>query len=591
VKDTYEYWLKLFVDLNANIFEDSNTPAMELGHETPDDKMRNLSFLQKRNNLTTLEDEKRMVSMSGCLVSLKEIARSISPMETEDSLLESVQAFKTAASSLDSAAVDREKVKHGIIAVRELFDVCRRYSFCSKLSDEYEVPFEELLALYRQEGALAVTPPKDSFKFGPLIRTGTICRRDEVTLFANDDPDAANWQSASRPGFDLVYLFNVATDAIPSRVESCKVDLLVRNLLVVGGLDTIVQPRLPSQDELVQFMRMAGIGGKRSSPSEAVQKIKLTYRNKLAGVKRRLDKTQQQLLDELCIGLVMAEIEQRPELPKAEELLDLLWLRISSLIDSYDYEPKPPRDGADIHLLGDWTSTDTYLCLQVQAQWYASRQIPSTLVSRSDRSGKINDLGQFSPFLSYLRFHAGDVIFLGILLRTMTNLDQLDARWKKDKLGQDFHDKLTASSWSGSPFPQLKNSLNDYWTKVPINDAWRHIGLIEAIKARGDIPSWLKDAEKCDPRHATIKEVARQTIEAIADNDLLPALTCVLEFTPVSTLRDLRIVPEVKYPNMPDPAERKKAEEEAPRRSLVNAHSFERMRIVYASSLAKAGLD
>ncbi len=598
LNSSYHYWRTLFADSNENVFDAADTPAMRLAKSLADDEFSNL--LPKRSHLTEPIDLEGTVTYSGCLVSAEEIAKSIrGESGTNKTLFEDLRAFATAALSPRSIA-DSAQVARGIRAARELYDVSRRFSYCQANSKEYSVPFAELLSLYRTEGALSVTPPEDSFEHGPLIDTRTKtdpqadqdqaeppCRVARVSLFDQIMPgtdDTPRPGRTERPGFNLVYRFRSTTDASKNDV-SLKFDLLYRNIVVIGGLDTIQNPRLSPNDELMQFMRAA----RKGPPIFAFMRVINETRKKLAGTRskfwnrQRPPKTQQEFLDDVATGLAMAEIEQRQELPSAEELLESILPELSGLIDVHRFETKVRSGHTDVHLLGDRYGTDTYNCLRVQARWYASRMRPHTLVAQAHRTEKLMNLPRFSPFVTYLRFHAGDAVFMGVLLRTITQLDKLDKVWEKEKStwGNSFRKAFASSKWSKSQSNKLEKMLRTHWApKVPKETAWRHIGLIDAIKRRGGAPTWLKHLKpiRPDPRLEITANVARQTIEAIANQGLIEAVNLALEFTPISKLVSLKMVP------IPD-GSRLRA-----RWPLANAHSFERKRLTYEDAAKRAAL-
>jgi hypothetical protein len=200
-------------------------------------------------------------------------------------------------------------------------------------------------------------------------------------------------------------------------------------------------------------------------------------------------------------------------------------------------------------------------------------------------------LPRFSPFVTYLRFHSGDATFMGVLLRIITKLDKLDKEWEKEKStwGDSFREAFASSRWSKARSNTLAKMLRTHWAteKVKEQTAWRHIGLIETIKNRGGAPTWLKHLKpvKPDPSLETTANVARQTIEAVADQGLIDAVNLALEFTPISKLVSLRMVPIPHKPGETQEQARLRA-----RLILANAHSFERKRLAYEDAAKRAGL-
>ena len=227
--------------------------------------------------------------------------------------------------------------------------------------------------------------------------------------------------------------------------------------------------------------------------------------------------------------------------------------------------------------MGDLVGSDTERCLDIQATWYASRTLPWTLVARKDRTAALQTLPRFPPFLTYLRFHSGDAVFMGVLLRAISKLKALDREWSRHAdWGTELRDAFAASSWSQATATELAGLVTTHWRpKVGNETAWRHVGLIEAIEAAGDSPTWLRPAVPPSAKLKKTAEVARKTIEAIEQQDLMDALAAALSLTPITTLVDLDVLPTG-----------------ASDRRLIRAkaHSFERLRLAYRAAIDRAQL-
>ena len=582
IKETFDYWKKqfqnkeLFGHDKVDIFEDSDTPAMLFGKQMQNGRM--VDLFPKRKHLTRPTDEEQpscstpdkkahMVSVSGCLVSAQEIAQGIASDGTVESIFRDLDSLKAAASAKELPE-DKQQVARGIRATRELFDASRRFKYITTSSVELNLDFVELFALYRQEAALCVTPPQDSFLCGPLINTAEDCthyqcRRSHV-IFRGD-------RTLERPGFNLVYKFNQNTPADGARDESCRLDMLVRNLLVIGGLDVIVSADfwLPQKDELRQVFKQAW--NKGSPLSKALQNFKSSLYNKVAPSQRRF-------LLELAMGRLMLDIDDMDQIDDLENMLDGMVRELNELFVSHNHYPSSPHTDKDIFLLGDRIGADTSSCLKVQAKWYHTRTKPYTLLAWANRStANVKQLPRFSTFLSYMRFNGGDPVFMGVLLRSITKLDKLDAKWKDKQatFGTRFRDEFSKANRSKTKPSNLQRDLDKFWKtgKVRTGTAWRHVGLIQALKDSGNYPRWLKDPQP-DANLSKTAEIAWRVMSAIADQRLLDCLSAGLEFTPIDTLKDLNMIPTASTI-------------EDPRAILVNAHSFERLRLAYEQAAQK----
>jgi len=619
----FAYWEKQMSALGERIFDGinaANTPAMKFAREAPNTDISEL--VPNRRGLTKEDvpvsrggDREYIVTEAGCLISAEEIAQSIAEGATVETMFADLQAFREAAGQGSSIPTTEfpSAAARGLRATRELFDVARRFSFSQKNAQEFGITVPEALALHRQEGAFSVTPPKESFPHGPLIQTqANGCRIHAVIHSLNQHvPNAIE-----RPGYNLVVPIRLYFDKLkidgemtPGRFQY---EMLNTNLLVTGGLDTLVSwmPENRGFDELQQLMAMA------------VREPLRTYEREWKAV--GLSSLQiWRLYWILTTNLVMTQIEVSETLPPADEILEAGIADLKALFAAHPVEKIDRQWGPDLHLIGNDAGTDTYLCLKTQCRWYASRMQPLTLLARQDRVGFARPLQRFSPFLTYLRFHTGDPLFMGILLRTLFQFNALvqaarnGAQKRKDPWGQTFLDALKRSGWSKVPKAlkrQIRTDLQ-YWKKsVKIiqtrggnfETMWRHLGLIEAIKAKGSPPPWVMEVER--PTYGKPKEVydllletaavAKRTIKLIIEYNLLEAIATGLEMTPIDVLVDLLIlplprrrasdIPKAFRPTL-SPEQRllewRKVEARAP---LAKTHNFERLRIVYAQAYERA---
>lgn len=573
MKGSYYYWETRLIDFQANVFAihinsiEQAGPALKLANEIPDISFER--YLGKRDRITLSTD--KMVRKTGCLISLIDIKRSVN----SSSLWEDLKEFQRVATTKDEIGeYDEEKIERSTLICRELYDLARRYTFCEINSKEFNVSMAELLALYRQEGAFYVTPPASSYTYGPLIQTedSPACRTHDVTFRFE----------AKRPGFNL---YRRAPTYVDLTNEISRALQMVRiNFITIGGLDTIVHPKFiktrSCKDELEQFYDSV----LASKENELSKTVETHYKPNLSNVQLEL------YLKELLIGLLRSEIEFHSEIPDVKTLLELVANRITNLTDSH----KTVEDGTYIYLSGDNWGTDTLNTLSIQAQWYSSRSWLRTLIAHRDRSGfSANDV-KFTPFLNYLRYHMGDLVFVGLLLRTATNLKKLYGRWRKEK-------GLGLLQEVGFPSAFLKSNYKDktgtktladclkFWRSswlMPDNPEahWHNVGLIAAFKNRGNFPDWLSNLEvDCSKTNSAktleVADFVREAVNSIVALKYLDPISLALEYTPITVLIDLEMIPI--------PLNKKKS----PRDPLAKSHSFERLRILFSDKIKSADLE
>jgi hypothetical protein len=238
-----------------------------------------------------------------------------------------------------------------------------------------------------------------------------------------------------------------------------------------------------------------------------------------------------------------------------------------------------------------------------------------------DRVPGLKDL-QFTPLVSYLRFHTGDAMFMGIILRLLRLLDDLikAARDKGVKAnppwGAQFLSAIKATKWakrSSAEKKQIRGDL-DHWHKhVNMEKAtedhpnqetmWRDVGLIDSFLKGPAPPSWLKPfvpPDKKISKKAEIEsfqllkhtaDVATRTVNLILKYELLESLGLALETLPVTTLIDAGALPLPQrkasdipakfFPQLAADDRLKKFRQVAARAPLVKAHNFERLRLVF----------
>ncbi len=376
LEDAYDYWSSRFDELGERLFEGGETPGLKLLKNSP----------------------------LHCLSSLSDIALHIygkGRQKNVEKMLKDIELFSTLGKrDLLMSPIERrrlitnhvESLSKAIRAIREIYDGCRRYYYCKRNSEDFDVPLHALLALYFQEGAFAITPPESSYKYAPLIETiskENKCRTSKVTLGV----------TAERPGFVFFYNTNNCSNY----------ELLTWNLLAIGGLDHIVNACL--------FV-------KRPSPlATMVYKSKgVSYDQKslLIGLAiSHFEYFSSKYINELNRDNLKALIES-----STEDATKEFWELIGWHNTKYSQQENPCYiSGYNcFDDKGNFAGDDTYGCLRVQSRWFASRRLLLTLLAwcdRLDMSKQYPILKSFmlSPLASYLRFHVGEVYFVYFLLQ------------------------------------------------------------------------------------------------------------------------------------------------------------------------------
>lgn len=562
------FWRSTFEDLSLADAGSPASKAMRFARALQDDWFWKL--MPETEATVAGCDQAYLVRRSGCLLSLAEVARSISSWLKPQGLLDSITALL--AVGTPGVRVPPEVAALGLIGVRELFDLARRFRMSYWNSQEFSIPTCELLALHRQEGALCVAPPVASYPHAPVIHTGVGCRTAGVSL---SDP------TCERPGFNLVYTWGSVTDAV-RKDPSLRFDVLWRNLLVVAGVDTVLLPRLHPRDELYRVWAMAS-AGPSSSPS--VSRIRDAYRKHMAATRfstanRTAWKSQRELFDELCVGLLRTFIDVHLEDPAVEALLNLVWLSVGALLEAHGYSPPRPWRGGDMHIASDMPGSDTYESLRAQVRWYASRRNARTLLAWRDRAGGASKPLNLTPFMTYLRFHANDAIFVGVVLRVLTRWDYLVRTWEANRAtwGTALLDALPSEGWDSSGIADLRKALRTFWAsaRVKTQTSWHQIGLIDVLRRAPDRPAWLGDPEPASRDLLECADIVRLLVEVLERPGVLTAVSAALQDTPALWLANHG------FTAPPGPAGAT---------ILVKSHSFERLQRVYAKAAQEAGVN
>lgn len=598
----FAYWRDRIKAEGEDILETGSpsSDAWKFAVKLPDEQIDDLDQESKElfSGMPRAVLDDFLIKTSGCLLSAQEIARTASEANipagpdpvaavveavgsvvSPPSLAQHLESLRTAAASAPAKdSPEARKAAHGLIATRETFDALRRFRIVTTLSSALGVPRSVLLALWRQESALVVSPPVSSYAHAPLVLTPSPCRPEKVTL---------GILGGLRPGFNLVFQRNTSAPlATTTHDISRRMGLLFRNLLVLGGLDSVAIPRLSGSsagatshpnDELVQFLSRAKAAG---TPQTVA--LNSAYRSHLSGGANN----QQRLFDETSLGLLMVGMEAHGSpgaapLPGAETLLDMLKATWDGLFSSHT---SASASNNHITLSADELGSETKQIVLLQASWFASRSHLDTLLAWRDRGGAVARLSKCSPLLTYLRFHLGDAPFAGILLRTVIGLEDIYRKALRDPWpgSEAFENAFNPHRFSRSEANSLKHDLVTHFatSAVSTQTAWRHIGLIDKILTAGMPPAWLSAAAAPNHRLSKTADIVRKLLEVVEARDFLPAIEALFAVSPIRSLRSLNLVSAatdaefVTRLGMP----------------LVKAHSFDRLRQIYAKTHADAGL-
>ncbi len=260
-----------------------------------------------------------------------------------------------------------------------------------------------------------------------------------------------------------------------------------------------------------------------------------------------LNERQKVSLLRLMLGLAMVELDGNETVPSLSVLLSQSWSEASRLLAAH-----PVAQAArDLHLLNGsklgaagTTDDDVQSCLRVQQRWYLSRKNPVTLLAHVDRHPLDPPLLPFPPFVAYVRFNAGDAVFVGILLRCLLAFDKLRGN---RSVSSEFRQELTRvqDGWSSADRSEWRRQLGalvqheKFWKKnvkstASEETAWRHVGLVRKLRAAGVAP-WLTDPPST-PTLARASSAAVQVMATLHGFQLLEAMNRLLENTRVTVL-------------------------------------------------------
>jgi hypothetical protein len=561
----HAYWDARLAALGENVLTTGTftSAAMALAAAAPDSPLSGLvpetahvfDFAVRRPGRGVGD---KPVSRSGCLVSLKEITRFVGLGTAPDALADALDAV-TAAATASGPSPPAETVAKGLIGCREVFDAVRRYDLCGANAAVTNQTLPVLMALYRQEGGLCVSPPASSYPHSPLINTAPeTCRPDDVPFeFVTTE---------SRVGFNFTYE-QPGVDGTTLDGTSQAFGLTWRNMLTLGGIDSIFRPRLSAGDEVRHVLARASTA---APPIPALESLRTAIRAKL-------NPFQRQLFGEMLAGLLMCELDSlsADSLPEPIALLDTLRAAASGLVTAH----VATRRGNEIMLTATDDAAEARAVLALQARWFDSRSRLTTLLARTDRAGAVA-FNPLPPFMAYLRFNVGDAIFAGILLRAIGALEaaRTAATVSPWPHADQFLNALSASFITHPDVLRARKLVRDHWKpKVGTETAWRHIGLVDELRQVGVPPVWLTTAPAPMPVLLKTADVARELVDILVRTDAIPVIDRLLYTAPISKTIALGVMDALPVG----------AKQRLP---LVKAHSFDRLRIVYEKAAQDAGL-
>jgi transcriptional regulator with XRE-family HTH domain len=574
------YWTKRFAEAGETVFDTGkfSSPGLRFAAALPDQRF--VSLLPDTDKLVAASEDDQMAKRSGCLMSLVEITRHLDGKADPTKTADALNALPAATVPIEDpgmpSVVTADQVAFAIRVARELYDVIRRFAYCETHAADLSVPVDELLAIFRREGAFVVAPPVSSYRLAPVVDTeDAACRTHSVPL---------DWDhSATRGGFVMSHLqanIPVSTKADESR----SFGLLMRNMLCVAGVDTILLSRLPKDDELLFLLDRAIEAKPQPAQIEGLHKDLRANLAKTPAVGATLfrrqsnHQSQVDVFDAMSLGLMMLRLEEGAPASPAPEADALLTGLETDMRELFECHAASAPEAGRIFIESDDEGTDTKRLVRIQASWYASRKRVDTLLARRDRAVAAG-ADPFSPFLAYLRYNVGDAAFMGALIRFLAMFDAIRkaARgknaWPNAALFRAEADKLV---WAKADQREAEKWLKD-WRAVGGESAWRHMGLIDQVVAAGLRPVWLPNPPAPSKQLATTAAVAKATIEKLLAGKFMPAVDVLFRTARVKDVAETFALIGFRDPE--------------PRRiAMAKAHNFDQMRRVNAKTLGDAGL-
>jgi hypothetical protein len=573
-----EYWRVQFAALGETVLDTGSfaSEAMRFASALEDQPLE--SMTPEFRGFFSADDSAKMVSASGCLMSLENVAATYELRDPAVLPGEFRHLGSFAASGAISGA-ERDRLATCLRLAREVHDTLRRYGLCTSNAADLGVTRSELLAIFRQEGSLGIAPSKPSWSHAPVIPTaaGAACRRHEIFLWD---------RSADRHGWVVSYDRDTVSTPSRSNMVSLSFGVAIRHAVIIGGLDSLVLPRLADGDELLVLYECTRKGRAGSYP--ALEQLKrdvlrnLSTKPTTAGqIARRqsLLTSQADIFDGILIGHIMFRLDTlgASALTSEAELLNQAQDDIRKLLAVHPVK----MDGTHrVFLAPADGDEDARVCLRLQASWYVTRKEVQTLLARRDRAAYAG-ANAMAPILAYLRYNIGEINFVRVLIRfadaivKLKNPRSATAR----ALQPAFAARLARIGWTTSD-QSLARKLQDNWrvigrSSVGISPGWRHLGLIDALAVHGSVCTKAPVASRGMQLAA---DTAKQVIDLYQNKGLFELLAEFILSHPITTYNSAGL-DIVGFDRL-----------DAGRQPLRNAFSFERLRRAYAQAHVRAGL-
>ena len=576
------YWKGAFSALGETALQGTafSSEAMAFAQALPDVPLSDAFPEFKKLN----KAETGLRKKAGALMSLAEIINS---KEIKASPADCLAYLGQQEGTASVEGVDRKKLIDAFHLVREVYDLIRRYNICRENSIATGLALSELLALYSQEGALGICPPQSSWNHAPLIHT-TPNGRAASAMNLWDVANGPNQGTTTRDAFIVAHTFNAGITPSRSNSASLSFGIALRHIFLIGGLDTLVIPRLSQTDDLLAFYQKI-----RQASSGGFADIEALITNIWAQLERKpgtsgsiharqsVGTSQQSAFEGVVIGQMMLQIESAvsaDQLPDAQRIAAGARKGFEELMAAHSIRFEQNRL---VFLAPGDSFEDARVCLKLQAQWFRTRRRVDTLLALRDRFTSIGE-GELHPFLAYIRFNIGEFGFMRMLCRFLTKLLQLKKPNKFD-LHPDFEAELAKLSWSATEHSAAEaryQTVRDN-AKIEASPGWRHLGWLDRLEASG-FPMPGAPA----PERAILKmaEVARKTVAIYTDKGLFGLLERFLLLHSIELSgRTLNVVGMKRDPDTPETVTSTVV--------LVNAFNFELVRRSYETAIVAAGLN
>lgn len=594
------YWKARFAELEERFLADGtlvNRTVTSLTRGLARGEGRSTVLLLLRDVLDLPDGDpifRYLVRRPACLVSLDEAASTIKRGAREEDMLRAVRAVYAGEGLPED---DDEKVL-GARGVRELYDSIRRYRIASAIGAGLGIPRSLVYAYWRQEGNLITSPPRSSYDHAPLVDTRPNTCRSPCVSFDGD---------ARRDGF-VLSLWK------PKELEAVFEWPMTRAaLLTLGGLDQIVVPLLSEQDELwvllkaaagrAHFLRLHNVFGaeglaaqKAFADSLPADVIAADEENATDDVKFRAGA---RALFNVIAGLASLQLEvglddDIPAQVRAQGLAPTeargtekyLWTaeeRLLGLLDGHPAKWSAFHDRDHFFLASPDDARDIVRVLYTGCELLESRRSMTSFLALRDR-GTAPGLPPLSDFMTYLRFHLGDVLFGSYLVRVGAQLTRLpgEARFRR---GTQFMLDLQGVSLPDVFTKCMKRIRDTVWRKLPSQrlarkqqseTVWRHIGLLDRLRGAATKADWLPPTPAPDPLVLDAADAASEIVTLLHRHNALPAIETFLYRTRYTTLKELAAGENGLFPSR-DPV--------VALAPLAKAHSFVRLKADFAEAM------